>query len=238
MEKRDFIYEGKAKQLYSTDDKDLVIVHYKDDATAGNGAKKGTIQNKGILNNEITTVIFNLLEENGIKTHFVKKINDRDQLCQRVQIFPLEVITRNLIAGSMAKRVGIPEGTKPVNTIFEICYKNDEYGDPLINDHHAVALNLATYEELAEIYAITAKINNLLKEKFDKLGIILVDFKVEFGKNSKGEILLADEITPDTCRFWDKETGEKLDKDRFRRDLGNVEDAYLEIFKRLGGKTN
>lgn len=233
MEKRDFIYEGKAKQLYKTDDENLVIVHYKDDATAGNGAKKGTIHNKGILNNDITTIIFELLEKNGIKTHFVKKLNDRDQLCQKVNIFPLEVITRNLIAGSMAKRVGIPEGTKPSNTIFEICYKNDEYGDPLINDHHAVALNLATYEELAEIYAITAKINNLLKEKFDKLGIILVDFKIEFGKNSKGEILLADEITPDTCRFWDKETGEKLDKDRFRRDLGNVEDAYLEIFKRL-----
>lgn len=236
MEKRDFIYEGKAKQLYRTDDENLVIVHYKDDATAGNGAKKGTIQNKGILNNEITTIIFKLLEENGIKTHFVKKLNDRDQLCQKVQIFPLEVITRNLIAGSMAKRVGVKEGTKPVNTIFEICYKNDEYGDPLINDHHAVALGLATYEELAEIYAITAKINNLLKDKFDKLGITLVDFKIEFGKNSKGEILLADEITPDTCRFWDKETGEKLDKDRFRRDLGNVEDAYLEIFKRLGGQ--
>ncbi len=236
MEKRDFIYEGKAKQLYKTDDENLVIVHYKDDATAGNGAKKGTIQNKGILNNEITTIIFKLLEENGIKTHFVKKLNDRDQLCQKVQIFPLEVITRNLIAGSMAKRVGVKEGTKPVNTIFEICYKNDEYGDPLINDHHAVALGLATYEELAEIYAITAKINNLLKDKFDKLGITLVDFKIEFGKNSKGEILLADEITPDTCRFWDKETGEKLDKDRFRRDLGNVEDAYLEIFKRLGGQ--
>ncbi|WP_022819458.1 phosphoribosylaminoimidazolesuccinocarboxamide synthase [Fusobacterium russii] len=236
MEKRDFIYEGKAKQLYKTDDENLVIVHYKDDATAGNGAKKGTIKNKGILNNEITTVIFNLLEENGIKTHFVKKLNDREQLCQKVKIFPLEVITRNLIAGSMAKRVGVKEGTKPSNTIFEICYKNDEYGDPLINDHHAVALNLATYEELAEIYSITKKINDLLKEKFDKLGIILVDFKIEFGKNSKGEILLADEITPDTCRFWDKETGEKLDKDRFRRDLGNVEDAYLEIFKRLGGK--
>lgn len=236
MERRDFIYEGKAKQLYKTDDENLVIVHYKDDATAGNGAKKGTIKNKGVLNNEITTVIFNLLEENGIKTHFVKKLNDRDQLCQKVKIFPLEVITRNLIAGSMAKRVGVKEGTKPSNTIFEICYKNDEYGDPLINDHHAVALNLATYEELAEIYSITKKINDLLKEKFDKLGIILVDFKIEFGKNAKGEILLADEITPDTCRFWDKETGEKLDKDRFRRDLGNVEDAYLEIFKRLGGK--
>ncbi len=233
MEKREFIYEGKAKQLYKTDDENLVIVHYKDDATAGNGAKKGTIKNKGILNNDITTIIFNLLEENGIKTHFVKKLNDREQLCQKVKIFPLEVIVRNLIAGSMAKRLGIKEGTKPTNTIFEICYKNDEFGDPLINDHHAVALNLATYEELEKIYSVTAKINNLLKERFDKLGITLVDFKIEFGKNSKGEILLADEITPDTCRFWDKETGEKLDKDRFRRDLGNIEEAYIEIFSRL-----
>ncbi|WP_156299161.1 phosphoribosylaminoimidazolesuccinocarboxamide synthase [Streptobacillus canis] len=236
MEKRDFLYEGKAKQLYTTDDKDLVIVLYKDDATAGNGAKKGSIKNKGILNNDITTLIFNLLEEHGIKTHFVKKLNEREQLCQKVEIFPLEVIVRNLIAGSMAKRVGIEEGTKPVNTIFEICYKNDEYGDPLINDHHAVALGLATYEELKEIYEITAKINNLLKERFDKLGIILVDFKIEFGKNSKGEILLADEITPDTCRFWDKETGKKLDKDRFRRDLGDIEEAYMEIFRRLSVK--
>lgn len=233
VEKKDFIYEGKAKQLFNTDDENLVIVHYKDDATAGNGAKKGTIQNKGVLNNEITTLIFNLLEENGIKTHFVEKLNDRDQLCQKVKIFPLEVIVRNVIAGSMAKRVGVEEGTKPTNTIFEICYKNDEYGDPLINDHHAVALGLATYEELAKIYEITAKINNLLKDRFDKLGITLVDFKVEFGKNSKGEILLADEITPDTCRFWDKATGKKLDKDRFRRDLGDIEEAYIEIFSRL-----
>ncbi|NYV28240.1 phosphoribosylaminoimidazolesuccinocarboxamide synthase [Streptobacillus felis] len=236
MEKREFLYEGKAKQLYTTDDKDLVIVLYKDDATAGNGAKKGSIKNKGILNNDITTLIFNLLEEHGIKTHFVKKLNEREQLCQKVDIFPLEVIVRNLIAGSMAKRVGIEEGTKPVNTIFEICYKNDEYGDPLINDHHAVALGLATYDELKEIYEITAKINNLLKERLDKLGIILVDFKIEFGKNSKGEILLADEITPDTCRFWDKETGKKLDKDRFRRDLGDIEEAYMEIFERLSAK--
>jgi|GEM_PF-184743 len=174
-----------------------------------------------------------LYEEHGIKTHFVKKLNDRDQLCQRVTIFPLEVIVRNIIAGSMAKRVGIKEGTKINNTIFEICYKNDEYGDPLINDHHAVAMGLATYDELKEIYDITAKINNLLKEKFDKIGITLVDFKIEFGKNSKGEILLADEITPDTCRLWDKETGEKLDKDRFRRDLGNIEEAYIEVVKRL-----
>ncbi|WP_073507577.1 phosphoribosylaminoimidazolesuccinocarboxamide synthase [Streptobacillus notomytis] len=238
MEKRDFLYEGKAKQLYLTDDKDLVIVLYKDDATAGNGVKKGSIKNKGILNNDITTLIFNLLEDHGIKTHFVKKINEREQLCQKVDIFPLEVIVRNIIAGSMSERLGIKEGTKPVNTIFEICYKNDSYGDPLINDHHAVALGLATYDELKKIYDITDKINNLLKEKFDKLGINLVDFKIEFGKNSKGEILLADEITPDTCRFWDKFTGEKLDKDRFRRDLGNVEEAYLEIFKRLGRKDN
>ena len=233
MEKGKFIYEGKAKQLYETDDKDLVIVHYKDDATAGNGAKKGTIHNKGVMNNEITTLIFNMLEEHGIKTHFVKKLNDRDQLCQRVTIFPLEVIVRNIIAGSMAKRVGIKEGTKINNTIFEICYKNDDYGDPLINDHHAVAMGLATYDELKEIYDITGKINNLLKEKFDKIGITLVDFKIEFGKNSKGEILLADEITPDTCRLWDKETGEKLDKDRFRRDLGNIEEADIEVVKRL-----
>ncbi|WP_064579755.1 phosphoribosylaminoimidazolesuccinocarboxamide synthase [Streptobacillus moniliformis] len=236
MEKTNFLYEGKAKQLYLTDDENLVIVLYKDDATAGNGIKKGSIKNKGILNNDITTLIFNLLEDHGIKTHFVKKLNEREQLCQKVDIFPLEVIVRNVIAGFMAERLGIKEGTKPINTIFEICYKNDKYGDPLINDHHAVSLGLATYDELREIYSITDKINKLLKEKFDELGIILVDFKIEFGKNSKGEILLADEITPDTCRFWDKKTGEKLDKDRFRRDLGNIEEAYLEIFKRLAGK--
>ncbi len=231
--KQDMLYEGKAKQIYSTDDPNLVIVHYKDDATAGNGAKKGTIANKGKLNNEITSILFEMLEKNGVKTHFKAKLNERDQVCEKLEIFALEVIVRNLIAGSMAKRVGIPEGTKPTNTIFEICYKNDDYGDPLINDHHAVALGIATYEELKEIYAITAKINDLLKTTFDKEGITLVDFKIEFGKNSKGEIMLADEITPDTCRLWDKETGEKLDKDRFRRDLGSVEEAYIEILKRL-----
>ena len=231
--KQDMLYEGKAKQIYSTDDPNLVIVHYKDDATAGNGAKKGTIANKGKLNNEITSILFEMLEKNGVKTHFKAKLNERDQVCEKLEIFALEVIVRNLIAGSMAKRVGIPEGTKPANTIFEICYKNDDYGDPLINDHHAVALGIATYEELKEIYEITAKINDLLKTTFDKEGITLVDFKIEFGKNSKGEIMLADEITPDTCRLWDKETGEKLDKDRFRRDLGSVEEAYIEILKRL-----
>lgn len=233
MEKREMIYEGKAKKIYSTDDENLVIIHYKDDATAGNGAKKGTIINKGIMNNKITSLIYEILEKNGIKTHLVKVLNDRDELCQKVKIFPLEVIVRNLIAGSMAKRVGIEEGTKPNNTIFEICYKNDEFNDPLINNHHAVALNLATYEELDKIYNETMKINKILQEIFDKIGIILVDFKIEFGKNKDGEILLADEITPDTCRLWDKVTLKKLDKDRFRRDLGNIEEAYIEVLNRL-----
>ena len=233
MEKKDFLYEGKAKQIYSTDDENYVIIHYKDDATAGNGEKKGSIKDKGIINNQITALLFTRLEEKGIRTHFKEKLNDRDQLCEKVKIFPLEVIVRNIITGSMSKRLGVKEGTKPENTILEICYKNDEFGDPLINDHHAVALGLATYDELKKIYEITLKINDFLKELFDKEGIILVDFKIEFGKNSKGEILLADEITPDTCRLWDKETGKKLDKDRFRQDLGGIEEAYIEILKRL-----
>ena len=233
MEKKDFLYEGKAKQIYSTDDENYVIIHYKDDATAGNGEKKGSIKDKGIINNQITALLLTRLEEKGIRTHFKEKLNDRDQLCEKVKIFPLEVIVRNIITGSMSKRLGVKEGTKPENTILEICYKNDEYGDPLINDHHAVALGLATYDELKKIYEITLKINDFLKELFDKEGIILVDFKIEFGKNSKGEILLADEITPDTCRLWDKETGKKLDKDRFRQDLGGIEEAYIEILKRL-----
>lgn len=236
MEKREFIYEGKAKQIYATDNDNLVIIHYKDDATAGNGEKKGTISNKGMINNEITTILFENLEKNGIRTHFKKKLNDRDQLCEKLEIFPLEVIVRNIIAGSMAKRVGIEEGTKPENTIFEICYKNDEFGDPLINDHHAVAMGLATYDELKKIYEITAKINTLLLTAFGDEGIDLVDFKIEFGKNAAGEIVLADEISPDTCRLWDKKTGQKLDKDRFRRDLGSIEEAYIEILKRLGAK--
>ena len=231
--KKDFLYEGKAKQIYSTEDDDKVIIHYKDDATAGNGEKKGTIKDKGVINNKITAKLFEMLEKKRIKTHFIEKLNDRDQLCQKVEIFPLEVIVRNIITGSMAKRVGIEDGTKPENTIFEICYKNDAYGDPLINDHHAVAMKLATYDELEQIYAITARINNLLKDIFDKEGIILVDFKIEFGKNKNGEILLADEITPDTCRLWDKATNKKLDKDRFRQDLGDIEEAYIEILKRL-----
>jgi phosphoribosylaminoimidazolesuccinocarboxamide synthase len=233
MQKKDFIYEGKAKQVYSTDDENLVIIHYKDDATAGNGVKKGTIKDKGIINNKITAKLFSVLEKNGIRTHFREMLNEREQLCERLEIIPLEVIVRNIITGSMAKRVGIADGTVPKTTIFEICYKNDEYGDPLINDYHAVAMGLTTFEELEQIYETTRKINNLLKKVFDEEGITLVDFKIEFGKNSKGEILLADEITPDTCRLWDKKTGKKLDKDRFRQDLGGIEEAYIEILNRL-----
>ena len=233
MQKKDFIYEGKAKQVYSTDDENLVIIHYKDDATAGNGVKKGTIKDKGIINNKITAKLFSVLEKNGIRTHFKEMLNDRDQLCEKLEIVPLEVIVRNVITGSMAKRVGIADGTIPKTTIFEICYKNDEYGDPLINDYHAVAMGLATFDELRYIYETTSKINDLLKKVFDEEGITLVDFKIEFGKNSKGEILLADEITPDTCRLWDKVTGKKLDKDRFRQDLGGIEEAYIEILNRL-----
>ncbi len=233
MQKKDFIYEGKAKQVYSTDDENLVIIHYKDDATAGNGVKKGTIKDKGIINNKITAKLFSVLEKNGIRTHFKEMLNERDQLCEKLEIVPLEVIVRIVITCSMAKRVGIADGTIPKTTIFEICYKNDEYGDPLINDYHAVAMGLATFDELRYIYETTSKINDLLKKVFDEEGITLVDFKIEFGKNSKGEILLADEITPDTCRLWDKATGKKLDKDRFRQDLGGIEEAYIEILNRL-----
>ncbi len=233
MEQREFLYEGKAKQVYATDQEDLIIIHYKDDATAFNGIKKAQISNKGILNNKITELLFKHLEEKGIPTHFIERLNDRDQLCKKVKIFPLEVIVRNVVAGSMSKRLGIPEGTEIDNVIFEICYKNDSLGDPLINDHHAVALKAATYDELATIYDLTSKINNILKEIFLNEGIILVDFKIEFGKTMDGQIVLADEISPDTCRLWDKETKKKLDKDRFRRDMGSVEEAYIEILSRL-----
>ncbi len=233
MEKRDFLYEGKAKQVYTTDDPNLIIIRYKDDATAFNNQKKGTIQEKGIINNQITTRIFELLHEHGVKTHFHRQLNEREQLCDRVKIIPLEVIVRNLIAGSMAKRLNIPEGTKPQNTILEISYKDDTLGDPLINDHHAVALGAVSYAELDEIYSQAKKINEVLKDFFIKRNLTLVDFKIEFGKNGNGEIVLADEISPDTCRLWDSVTQEKLDKDRFRRDLGNVEEAYIEVLKRL-----
>ena len=233
MNNSKLLYEGKAKIIYETTDPNFVHIYYKDDATAFNGVKKAEILNKGIINNRITEVLFSKLTEKGIKNHFIKKIDDRIQLCQKVKIIPLEFIVRNLIAGSMAKRLVIKEGTKPSNTIFDICLKNDDLGDPLINDHHAVAMGICTYLELEEMYKVAAKINNILTELFIKENIILVDFKIEFGKNSDGEILLADEISPDTCRLWDKDTLEKLDKDRFRRDLGSIEEAYLEILRRI-----
>ena len=233
MEKKELLYEGKAKQVYATDDKNTIIMYFKDDATAFNGIKKAQIEDKGMLNNKITTIIFDRLIKAGIKTHYIKTLNDREQLCKKVTIIPLEVIVRNIIAGSMSKRLGIPEGTKPANTIYELCYKDDALGDPLINDHHAVALGAVTYAELDEIYAMLKKINEELQKMFSQIGVTLVDFKVEFGKTADGEIVLADEISPDCCRLWDSKTNEKLDKDRFRRDLGNVIEAYQEIYKRL-----
>ena len=236
MEKLEMLYEGKAKQIYKTDKEDEIIVYYKDDATAFNGEKKAQIDNKGVLNNAITTMIFEMLNENGIKTHFIKKLNEREQLCKKVEIVPLEVIVRNVAAGSMAKRLGLEEGYKLKTTVFEFSYKDDALGDPLINSYHAVAIGAATFEEIDTILDMTAKINDLLKEFFSKLNINLIDFKIEFGKLPNGEIVLADEISPDTCRFWDATTGEKLDKDRFRRDMGNVEGAYIEILNRIKGE--
>lgn len=232
MEKREMMYEGKAKKIYATDDKDKVIVYYKDDATAFNGEKKGQIEDKGVLNNSITSSLFELLEKNGIKTHFEKKLNDREQLCKKVEIVPLEVIVRNVAAGSMAKRLGLTEGLELKTTVLEISYKNDDLGDPLLNDYHAVGIGLTTFEELNKIYAMASKINDILKAFFLEQDIKLIDFKLEFGRFN-GEILLADEISPDTCRLWDAKTNEKLDKDRFRRDMGNVKEAYIEILKRI-----
>ncbi len=236
MKQLEMLYEGKAKQVFRTDDENLIVMHFKDDATAFNGIKKAQIKDKGILNNEITTIIFDELIKNGVPTHFVEKLNDRDQLCKKVKIFPLEVIVRNIVAGSMAKRLDITEGTKIDNTIFELCYKNDKLGDPLINNDHAVALGAATYDELKTIYDLTMKINEILKKLFSSINITLVDFKIEFGKTSDGEIVLADEISPDTCRLWDTTTSDKLDKDRFRRDLGKVIEAYEEILRRLSNR--
>ena len=229
----EMLYEGKAKKIYATDKDDMVIVHYKDDATAFNGEKKAQIESKGVLNNEITSLIFEMLNKEGIKTHFVEKLNDRDQLCKKVEIVPLEVIVRNVAAGSMAKRLGLEEGYELKTTVFELSYKDDSLGDPLINDYHAVGIGATTFEELEKIYEMTDKINNLLKDFFKKQNIDLIDFKIEFGRLPNGEVILADEISPDTCRFWDSTTGEKLDKDRFRGDMGNVEEAYIEILKRI-----
>ncbi|CDZ23549.1 Phosphoribosylaminoimidazole-succinocarboxamidesynthase [[Clostridium] cellulosi] len=236
MKKLEQIYEGKAKKVFKTDDPELYIVDYKDDATAFNGQKKGTIKGKGAINNRVTNYLMKMLESKGIPTHFVEELSDRETVVKKVSIVPLEVIVRNIAAGSMSKRLGIPEGKPLPCPVLEFSYKNDELGDPLINEYHALAMELATKEEIETIKELTFKINDILVEFFKGVGIELVDFKLEFGRTSDGKIILADEISPDTCRFWDIKTHEKLDKDRFRRDLGNVEGAYQEILRRLFGE--
>lgn len=227
------LYEGKAKQLFECENKDEIYVHYKNSATAFNGVKKEEFEHKGIFNNTITSLIFEYLEKEGVETHFIKKINETDQLCKNVTIIPLEVIVRNIVAGSMAKKYGIEEGKKLAKPVFELSYKNDDLNDPLINDDHAVALEIVTEEELVNICEQALKINSLLQKLYLKANLVLVDFKIEFGKDKNGKIILADEISPDTCRLWDKDTNEKLDKDRFRRDLGSVMEAYEEVLRRL-----
>lgn len=235
MKKLGQLYEGKAKKVFATDDPDIVIVDYKDDATAFNGLKKGTIAGKGVINNKMSNMMFKLMEQHGIPTHYVEELSDRETAVKKVQIVPLEVIIRNTAAGSFSKRYGVPEGTKLPVTVLEFSYKNDDLGDPLINDYHALAMGLATPEEIDTIKKMAFKVNDIMKDFFKTLNIDLIDFKLEFGR-FKGQIILADEISPDTCRFWDMTTGEKLDKDRFRRDMGGVEDAYKEVFARLTGK--
>ena len=233
MEKTAQLYEGKAKKVYATDDENLVIVDYKDDATAFNGLKKGTIRGKGVINNKVTNHLMQLLEKEGVPTHFVKELSDRETLVKKVSIVPLEVIIRNISAGSFSKKYGVDEGIVFEAPTIEFSYKNDELGDPLINEYHALALKLATKDEINQIKTMALRVNDVLKGYFKELGVDLVDFKLEFGKTTDGKLVLADEISPDTCRFWDSVTHEKLDKDRFRRDLGGVEDAYAEMMKRI-----
>lgn len=236
MEKTVQLYEGKAKKVFATDDPNCCIVSYKDDATAFNGLKKGTISGKGAINNRVTNYLMKLLEKNGIPTHFVKELNDRETVVKKVKIVPLEVIVRNIAAGSLSKRLGVPEGTKLASTVLEYCYKDDALGDPMVNEYHILAMGWATKEELDLIASYALKINEVLSDYLKDVNIELIDFKLEFGKTSDGKIVLADEISPDTCRFWDSVTKEKLDKDRFRRDLGGVENAYHEVLKRLLGE--
>ena len=236
MKKCEMLYEGKAKKVYTTEDPELYIVDYKDDATAFNGLKKGTISGKGVINNRVTNHLMKMLEGKGIPTHFVEELSDHETVVKKVKIVPLEVIVRNIAAGSMSKRLGIEEGTVLPTTVLEYSYKNDDLGDPLINDYHALAMQLCTREELDQIASYAFKINEILKAFFKEINVDLVDFKLEFGKLSNGTIVLADEISPDTCRFWDATTHEKLDKDRFRRDMDNVDEGYHEIMKRLLGE--
>ena len=232
-EQKEQLYEGKAKKVFATSDPDLVIVSYKDDATAFNGLKKGTIVGKGVINNRMSNYLMGLLAKEGIETHYVEELSDSDTLVKHVQIVPLEVIMRNVVAGSLSKRTGLPEGEIPSMPILELYYKSDELGDPMINSDHALAFGWATKAELEQIESMARKINEILKNFFAGVGVDLVDFKIEFGRY-KGKIILADEISPDTCRFWDSTTKEKLDKDRFRRDMGGVEEAYAEMMRRLG----
>jgi phosphoribosylaminoimidazole-succinocarboxamide synthase len=234
MKKCEQMYEGKAKKVFATDDPNYCIVDYKDDATAFNGQKKGTIVGKGVVNNKMSNFMFQLLEKAGVKTHFVKELSDRETLVKKVEIVPLEVIIRNKAAGSFSKRLGIPEGTELKTTVLEFCYKDDALGDPMINEYHILAVGYATKEEVEAITSMAMKVNEVMKEFFLKVGVELIDFKLEFGKLPDGTIILADEISPDTCRFWDVKTHEKLDKDRFRRDMGGVEEAYAEMMKRIG----
>lgn len=234
MEKKEQLYEGKAKKVFATEDSNLVIVSYKDDATAFNGLKKGTIAGKGVVNNRMTNYMFKMLEKAGVPTHYVEELNDRETVVKKVSIVPLEVIVRNVAAGSFSKRMGVEEGTALKCPILEFSYKNDDLGDPFINDYYAMALGLATKEEIDLIAKYTFAVNDFMVDFFKKLNIDLIDFKIEFGKTPDGKIILADEISPDTCRFWDSTTHEKLDKDRFRRDMGGVEDAYAEMMKRIG----
>lgn len=235
MEKTTQLYEGKAKKVFATENDAYCIVSYKDDATAFNGEKRGTIAGKGVINNRVTNHLMRLLEKEGIPTHYVEELSERDTLVKRVRIVPLEVIVRNIAAGSLSKRLGLPEGTPMKSTVLEYCYKDDALGDPMVNEYHIFAMGFATPEELQLIAGYALKINAVLSDYLKDLNIELVDFKLEFGKTPEGKVVLADEISPDTCRFWDSVTKQKLDKDRFRRDLGGVEDAYQEILRRLLG---
>ena len=236
MEKTVQMYEGKAKKVFATDDENYCIVSYKDDATANNGLKKGTIEGKGVINNRVTNHLMRMLEKEGVPTHYVEELNDRETVVKKVSIVPLEVIVRNIVAGSLSKRLGVEEGVKLGATVLEYCYKDDDLGDPMVNDYHILAMGWATREELDTIANYAFKVNNILTEYLKEVGIELIDFKLEFGKTPDGTIVLADEISPDTCRFWDSKTNEKLDKDRFRRDMGGAEDAYKEVMKRLLGE--
>lgn len=236
MEKREQMYEGKAKKVFATDDPAVCLVYYKDDATAFNGLKKGQILGKGVVNNRMTNMMMQLMESRGIPTHYIKELSDRETLVKRVRIVPVEVVVRNIAAGSLSKRLGLPEGTPLKSTVIEYSYKSDELGDPMINEYHIAAMELASKEDMEKIAAYALRVNGILIERFAGIGVELVDFKIEFGKTADGTIILADEISPDTCRLWDAKTHEKLDKDRFRRDLGGVEEAYHEIFRRLTGE--